>query len=85
MLLARYKPREGANVPLQVALNHIIQCGTGLISWYLDNLDAYTPSEVTTVYADLISRETTALSLDRRSDWSRQPAVDMTDSDLANK
>lgn len=73
MLMARYKPKAGATVPLEVAINHIIQSAHELLSWYLENLNAYTPQEVTAIYADLISRETTAVSLERRPDWPPRP------------
>lgn len=81
MLLERYEPREGANIPPEVALNHIELSASALIDWFLDNLDSYTPQEVTAMYTDLISRETTALSLIRRSEWSRQSVADATDCD----
>ena len=71
MLLERYKPKEGATIPLEVAIDHIYRSGAGLLCWYLDNLDDYTPQEVTAMYADLISRETTAMSFERRPDWPR--------------
>lgn len=81
ILHARYKPREGANVPRDVAFNHIIQSATGLLTWYLDNLDDYRPQDVTAMYADLISREATSLSLVRRSRKARQSVNEEADSD----
>ncbi len=81
ILHARYKPREGANVPRDVAFNYIIQSATGLLTWYLDNLDDYRPQDVTAMYADLISREATSLSLVRRSRKARQSVNEEADSD----
>ena len=75
LLLDRYIPREGSRVPLEVAVNHIIQSAFELTRWYLNNLDDYTPEQVTAIYADLISRETTAVSFVQRDEWlQRFPA-----------
>lgn len=76
MLLERYEPREGGSIPPDVALNHILLSAAGLIDWFLDNLDSYTSKEVAGMYKDLISRETTALSLIRRPEWTRQTVDD---------
>ena len=75
LILDRYEPRKESRVPLEVALNHIVQSVLGLFRWYLDNLDDYTPEEVTAIYADLISREATAVSFVKREEWlQRFPA-----------
>ena len=74
MMLERYKPKEGATIPLELAIDHIYRSGSNLLCWYLDNLDDYTPQEVTAMYADLISRETTAVALERRPDWPPRSA-----------
>lgn len=84
-LNARYEPRKGANVPPEVAFSHIIQSATGLLSWYLDNIEAYTPQELTAMYSDLIGREAIALSLVRRARSSLQLVADEADSDIKNQ
>jgi len=61
-LLQMYAPKEDSIVPIEVAINHLIQSSIALIRWWLEHDLPYPPEHMGHIYDQLIDRPTRALA-----------------------
>ena len=72
MFLERFEARDSSNVPLELAMNHVIDGSFELLRWYLDNHEQYSAEEVTAIYSDLLLRSTSSVAIAPRKDWLKR-------------
>lgn len=67
--IERFEARDASNAQLALTVNHAVESCIGLLRWYLDNLEQYSPEEVAAIYSDLLLRATSAVAIAPREDW----------------
>lgn len=65
----RYRWQETSNVPMGLAIDHLLLVIINLIVWYLDHIDDYTPEEVADMHEVLVLDALERQVIVPREDW----------------
>lgn len=80
IVIDRWEARVTSPVPLEVAVNHLVESSYAFLRWYLNHIDDHTPEEFADFYDQLILAGAEFKALSRRQDKPGQPAADQDDS-----
>ena len=63
-------------IPLDVSVNHLVQSTTGLIHWYLENDERYSPEEMAAIHRELIVKVVKHVAVDYRTPLNEHLSTD---------
>ena len=66
MVAVRYVPRAESEVPLGIAVNHLVWSAYEMLRWYLLEAHDYSPEQVARMYVKLVLQPTEAMVVEQR-------------------
>lgn len=74
--LERLGAKDEGVIPLDVSVNHLVQSTTGLIHWYLENDERYSPEEMAAIHRELIVKVVKHVAVDYRTPLNEHLSTD---------
>ena len=72
IMYARYAQQNTTDVPLDVAIDHLLIATNNLVAWYLDHINDYTPAQAADIHNDLVIKALERQALVLRDDWLKK-------------